>query len=348
VHGAGSHPRGEAGGGGAGGRRGGAASVRAWAVGAVPARRRRSVPVGRRTGGTGAAAARVAGAGVPCTRGRAHARTHGQLEHIASPSAGGGARVERGVLAGGTVLVAHEAVSDTPAFLATRRLMRRFACVVPEAAALAELFLALEPGPGVVTHYEDEAARIGAALVMGDLVHLVAQLALAEEVPQNDALEHADALGDGVDLVDHAGGIAHATGQPAEEAAPSAVQWHALGTVHAERPTCPVCRAVSEADEDASGLPTCSRGGTRDTGAAGGKGGRAGGSGASWARSTRAGRSRSWRRSASGSTGWRSLTSRPAWRGRTTGWARRRLEAAVALGAPARGLVARIGAAPAA
>jgi len=169
------------------------------------------------------------------------------------------------VLAGGTVLVAHEAVSDTPAFLATRRLMRRFACVVPEAAALAELFLALEPGPGVVTHYEDEAARIGTALVMGDLVHLVAQLALAEEVPQNDALEHADALGDGVDLVDHAGGIAHATGQPAEEAAPSAVQWHALGTVHAERATCPVCRAVYEADDDASELPTCSGCGTRDT-----------------------------------------------------------------------------------
>src|SRR5215469_16795511 len=52
--------------------------------------------------------------------------TQAQLAHIASLSAGERLWFERGVLAGDTVLVAHEALSDTPAFLATRRLMRRF------------------------------------------------------------------------------------------------------------------------------------------------------------------------------------------------------------------------------
>ena len=96
----------------------------------------------------------------------------------------------------------HEALSDTPAFLATRRLMRRFRCDVREAAGLAELFLALDAGPAVVAHYEDEARRVGVATIIEDLVHLVAGLALAEQAPETDALEHADALGDGVEWVD--------------------------------------------------------------------------------------------------------------------------------------------------
>src|SRR5499425_763528 len=117
--------------------------------------------------------------------------THAQLAHIASLSAGERLWFERGVLAGDTVLVAHEALSDTPAFLATRRLMRRFQCDAREAAGVAELFLALEAGLDVVAHYESEARRFGVAVVIGDLVVLVARLAIVEQTPEDDALEHA-------------------------------------------------------------------------------------------------------------------------------------------------------------
>jgi hypothetical protein len=191
--------------------------------------------------------------------------THGQFEHIASLSAGQRLWFERGVVAGDTVLMPHEALTDTPAFLATRRLMRRFGCPVREAAALGELFLALEAGPGVVAHYEDEARRIGVGRVIEDLVHLIARLALVEQVPESDALERADGLGDGVELVDDTGRHAQSAARSSEDAAPSAVQWHALGTVHPERVTCPACRAVYEADDDAAELPTCPGCGTRDT-----------------------------------------------------------------------------------
>ena len=174
--------------------------------------------------------------------------THAQLEHIASLSAGERLWFERGILAGDTVLVPHEALSDTPAFLATRRLMRRFRCDVREAAGLAELFLALEAGPGVVAHYEHEARGVGVTAIIEDLVHLVACLALSEQAPETDALGHADTLGDGVEWVDEGGRVAQAAVQSREEAAPPDVQWHALGTVQPERVTCPVCRAVTESD----------------------------------------------------------------------------------------------------
>lgn len=188
-----------------------------------------------------------------------------QLEHIASLSGGERLWFERSVLAGDTVLVPHEALSDTPAFLATRRLMRRFRCGVREAVGLAELFLALDAGPDVVAHYEDEGRRVGVACVIEELVHLVTRLALVEQAPETDALEHAEALGAGVEWVDEARRVAQAAVQSRSEAAQSTVQWHALGTVHPERVTCPVCRAVSEADDDSGELPTCSGCGTRDT-----------------------------------------------------------------------------------
>jgi hypothetical protein len=191
--------------------------------------------------------------------------THAQLTHIASLSAGERLWFERGVLAGNTVLVAHEALSDTPAFLATRRLMRRFRCGAREAAGLAELFLALEARLDVVVHYEGEAQRLGVAVVIEDLVALVARLALAEQVPEDDALEHAEALGDGAEWVDDAGCLAPSAVRGDGGAALPAVQWHALGTVQPEQGTCPVCRAVSEDDPDAAELPTCAACGTRDT-----------------------------------------------------------------------------------
>src|SRR5207253_465913 len=103
---------------------------------------------------------------------------------------------EQGVLAGDTVLVPHETLSDTPAWLAVPRLRRRFRCTAPEAASLAELFLALEAGPDIVAWAEREARRHGVAEVVADLAHLVAQLALAEQVEDGDALEDAERLGD--------------------------------------------------------------------------------------------------------------------------------------------------------
>jgi len=114
--------------------------------------------------------------------------THAQLEHISSLSPGQRLWFERGVLAGDTVVVPHEALSDTPAFLAVPRLRRRFGCTVHEAASLAELFLALDATPAVVAHYEAEARQVGVTKIVDDLVHLVAGVALVVQVPDTDAV----------------------------------------------------------------------------------------------------------------------------------------------------------------
>jgi hypothetical protein len=270
--------------------------------------------------------------------------THGQLEHIASLSPGERLWFERAVLAGDTVLVAHEALSDTPAFLATRRLMRRFGCGVRQAAALGELFLALEAGPGVVIHYEAEARRLGVEPVVADLVHLIARLALVEAVPESDALERADRLGDDVDRVDDAGGVAQPAVLAAEGSASPAVQWHALGTVHVPRVSCPVCRATYEADDDAAELPTCPTCGARDTWEAR-QGPRFRGIVGAIDTCPSLGELSALGKRLYGLQ----LTADQA----SVAWSHYRcrkaaLEAALALGAPARGLVARIGAAPAA
>jgi hypothetical protein len=181
--------------------------------------------------------------------------THALLSHISSLSPGERLWFERGVLAGDTVLVAHEAVSDTPAFLATRRLMRRFRCPAREAAGLAELFLALDAGSAVVMHYEAEARDRGVAAVMDDLTHLVSRLALSEQRSDGDALEDADCLGDGAEIVSSDGRLAQLPVQPEGEGAQLA--WHALGSVQPEDAVCPVCRAVCEVDNDAAALPMC-------------------------------------------------------------------------------------------
>src|SRR3989304_1168247 len=70
----------------------------------------------------------------------------------------------------------------------------------------------------------------GAAAVSEDLVHLVARLARAEAVPDEDALEHADCLGDRAVLVSTDGQVAQPAGQ--SEGASAQLGWHALGTVH--------------------------------------------------------------------------------------------------------------------
>lgn len=134
--------------------------------------------------------------------------THALLEHISSLSQGERLWFERGVLAGDTVVVPHEALSDTPAFLAVPRLRRRFGCTVREAAGLGELFLALDANPGVVAHYEDEARQNGVARIIEDLVDLVARVGLAEQVSDSDALEQAAPLGETVDRLDEGGHLA--------------------------------------------------------------------------------------------------------------------------------------------
>jgi hypothetical protein len=146
--------------------------------------------------------------------------THAQLTHISSLSQGERLWYERGVLAGDTVVVPHEALSDTPAFLDTRRLMRRFRCTVREAAGLAELFLALDAGPAAVSHYEDEARRIGVARIVEDLVHLVVGVALVEQAPESDALDYGQWLGDAIESVDDAGRVAQALMQTDDGSGP--------------------------------------------------------------------------------------------------------------------------------
>jgi hypothetical protein len=194
--------------------------------------------------------------------------TQAVLEHIGSLSAGERLWFERGVLAGDTVVVAHEPLSDTPAFLNARRLMRRFGCTAREAVDLAELFLALEASPAVVAHYEGEARRVDVANIIEDLVRLVAGVALAEQVDDGDAFHHVQSLGDAVDSIDDDGQIArsavHSDGEDGSGATPD-VQWHALGSVHPERMPCPVCRAAYEVDDDSPDLPTCPDCGAVDT-----------------------------------------------------------------------------------
>jgi hypothetical protein len=194
--------------------------------------------------------------------------THALLEHISSLSAGERLWFERGALAGGTVVVAHEALSDTPAYLHTRRLMRRYGCTVREAVDLAELFLALDASPAVVAHYEGEVRRVGIANIIEDLVHLVVGVALVEQVPEGDALQDVQSLGDAVDSIADDGRIARSAvqhdGGDGSGATPD-LQWHALGAVHPERATCPVCRAAYEVDDDSPDLPTCSECGAHDT-----------------------------------------------------------------------------------
>ncbi len=60
-------------------------------------------------------------ASLPCRR---VSQSRHLLDHISVAEPGGAALVEQGIVAGGTVLIPHEALSDTPAFLTVPRLMR--------------------------------------------------------------------------------------------------------------------------------------------------------------------------------------------------------------------------------
>jgi hypothetical protein len=185
------------------------------------------------------------------------------MAHISSLSAAERLWFEQGVLAGDTVMVPHEALSDTPAYLALPRLRRRFRCTAREAAGLAELFLALEAGPDVVAHYEREARRRPVAKIVEDLVHLVAQLALAEQVAEGDALEDAEPLGDAAEAVTTDG---HVTETPAApDAGVASLGWHALGSICPETVACGGCGTRYEADDEAADIPACPECGAPDT-----------------------------------------------------------------------------------
>jgi hypothetical protein len=185
------------------------------------------------------------------------------MAHISALSGGDRLWFEHGVVIGDTVMVSHEALSDTPAHLALPRLQRRFRCTAREAAGLAELFIALDAGRDVVAHYEAEARHRSVGTVIEDLVHLVARLALAEEVDARDALEHADRLGDWAEAVANDGHLAQHSGQSDGDGA--LLAWHALGSVQSERVVCPVCGAAYEADDEDADIPVCPGCGAADT-----------------------------------------------------------------------------------
>ena len=187
----------------------------------------------------------------------------GLLDHIASLSQGERLWFEQGLVAGDTVLIPHEALSDTPAFLTVPRLMRRFRCTAREAAGLAELFLSLDAGPAIVAHYEAEARRWGVAVVIDDLVHLVVRLELSTVWAEGDALDSAECLGDSADLVAEDGRLATLPMQVDGGAGPL-LAWHTAGPLQAEAVSCPICGERYCPDDEAVELPQCPTCGARD------------------------------------------------------------------------------------
>jgi hypothetical protein len=185
------------------------------------------------------------------------------LAHIATLSQGERLWFEQGMVAGDTVLIPHEALSDTPGYLTVPRLMRGFRCTAGEAAGLAELFLALDAGRDVVAHYESETHRCGVAAIVEDLVHLVARLEVSAGCPDADALADAECLGEWAEHVAEDGRLATLPVQD-DGGEGALLAWHALGAVHAETTVCPVCGARYCRDDEAVELPRCPACGARD------------------------------------------------------------------------------------
>ena len=178
---------------------------------------------------------------------------HALMSHISSLRAGERLWFEHAVLVGDTVLMPHEALCDTPAFLALPRLRRRFGCTARDAAGLAELFVALEAGPSVVDHYIGEARRRSVAEIVEELVDLVARLALAEEVAATDAAEDTECVGDAVEEITVDGHLA----QLPLHAGPNDVAWHVIGSVQGEELVCAACGATYADDDEAAEIPAC-------------------------------------------------------------------------------------------
>jgi len=100
------------------------------------------------------------------------------------------------------VLVPYERLDDgKPAALVIDRLMRRLRCSAREAFDLGEALLALDADATVVAQYVTEARRRGVVPVVDELVAWAARLGTVAPVPDADALDHAEPLGDDVDAV---------------------------------------------------------------------------------------------------------------------------------------------------
>jgi hypothetical protein len=186
------------------------------------------------------------------------------LAHIASLTPGERLWFEAAIVAGDQVLVPVERLDDgKPAALAVDRLMRQLRCSAKAAFDVGECLLALDADTGVIAHTIAEARRRGVGAVIDELVHWLTRLEAPEAVPDTDALDHAEPLGDAVDDVSEAGDVP----RPAPEAAgePATVAWRVLGSLAPEWVRCPRCRRRYPADDDAADLPRCPACRTEDT-----------------------------------------------------------------------------------
>jgi hypothetical protein len=194
-----------------------------------------------------------------------------RLAHIRQLTPGERLWFEFGVQVGDRVLVPYERLDDgKPAALAVDRLMRRCRCSAKEAFDLGEGLLALDADADVVEHYVGEARRRGVALVLTELLAWAARLGAVSSVPDTDALDHAEPLGDDADRVTDAGELtrelADATDlDAASTPEPATLAWRVLGSIDPPRVRCPRCGARYVADDDVPEPPACPRCGTPDT-----------------------------------------------------------------------------------
>jgi hypothetical protein len=186
------------------------------------------------------------------------------LAHIAGLTPGERLWFEAGHVAGDQVLVPVEHLGDgKPAALAVDRLQRQLRCSAKDAFDLGECLLALDADATVIAHYVPEARRRGVAAVLDDLVYWLTRLEAPEAVPDTDALDHAERLGDAVDDVSEVGDVPRLAPDPGGE--PATLSWQALGSLAPAWVRCPRCRRRYPADDDAGELPRCPGCGTVDT-----------------------------------------------------------------------------------
>jgi hypothetical protein len=193
------------------------------------------------------------------------------LAHVSSLTPGERLWFEQGVRVGDQVLVPYERLDDgKPAALGVDRLMRRLRCSAKDAFDLGEALLALDADATVIAHYLAEARHRGVAFVLAELVAWAARLGAVAPVPDADALDHAEPLGDDVDAVTDAGERGATPADPTDvdglaAPEPATLAWRVLGSLDAPRCRCPRCGACYVADADAVDLPACPRCGTPDT-----------------------------------------------------------------------------------
>jgi hypothetical protein len=183
------------------------------------------------------------------------------LGHIGQLTPGERLWFEPGVRVGDHVLVPCERLDDDkPPGLAVDRLMRRCRCSAKAAFDLGEALLALDADTRVIAHYVGEARRRGVAPVLAELLAWAGRPGAIASVPDTDALEHADPLGDDAERVTDAGDLPREPTGPADPAAawalePATLAWRVLGTLDPPPVRCPRCGAGYVADDDTADLP---------------------------------------------------------------------------------------------